>query len=609
MDKKNKIGYVFGNTSTRYINIINQVSPYIQSEYLTIKDELQGDLTCEVIETKILPFAHNSVLPDGCITNFVKNLKLDEFRPIFLAKAKILNEIPYPVMPNSKVLTAEYDEISNIIVKANPKDSMVLGIIKGTELSQDELPEDLKNIAPLWDSGSAVNQKGIPLLLNHHKLREYPHIGLFGSSGSGKSFALRVICEELMKLKIPGICLDPHHEIKFEGFMKGLSNEFHSDFSDSYQEFTIGKNVGIRFEDLNVSELESLFDFIDPLTEPQKNALEVLYEKGMTFKNLQKHINDLKEAFDIMDVKGKKGKFSSEETALTPSQTDLYNKNKSKVSGSVSLQALAWKCVSLEKTKIFTNDITGIKKAMKGRKLAVVRGDILRLQMISSYLISKLYKARRKYIDEDGDYFPPFFTIVDEAHNFAQEGGKGNPTKFILRKIGQEARKYGVFLIACTQRPRNLDNTLLAQLNTKFIFRLTDQNDMQIAKVEGNLTNGEVSRLPDLPSGNCFVSSAILNKTYPVRFRTTFSKAPNVKDPFEELQEEIGAIEEALEGVLISFLPLTGIMIGKKLKDICDSYGQRISVKEIVECLDGMAKKKIISKETDLCGVKYTSFN
>lgn len=607
MSNKNKIGYIIGKTNTRFLNVITQVSPYIQSEYLIVKDELQGNLPCEVVETSIIPCIDNDVLPEGCITKFAEQLGLDVDSPAFMCKVKVLKDLPYPVMPKSEVVPAMYEQIANIISKAKVGDSMTIGIIKGTELSQDELPSDLTNVAPLWENGSAINQKGVPLLINHHSFREYPHIGLFGSSGSGKSFAMRVLLEELMKLGIPALCFDPHYEMRFEGLMDGLGKEFEFNYKSKYEEFVIGENVGIKFTDLNFGELATLFEFIDGLTEPQKNALEVLYEKGDTFKHLQQKITSLKIAFEKMEMhKNSRGKKHSDETELTPLETELYEKCKNKVSGSVTLQALSWKCVSLENTGIFTSDTSKVHQAMLQGKLAIVRGDITRLQMISSYLISKLYKARRNYIDEGGDYFPPFFNIVDEAHNFAPSEGRSTPTRSILRKIGQEARKYGVFLGLCTQRPRNLDNTLLAQLNTKFIFRLTDQNDMEVAKVEGNLTDAQVTTLPDLASGNCFVSSAILNKTYPVRFRTTFSKAPNVADPFDELKSRLEVTSDALEEVILSRLPIDTMKLAKQLPDIKKELGRDITPKEVMDCLDDLAMKgKVTKLKAPGTGVKY----
>lgn len=608
MNKTTKTGNVLGLTGTRYVYVINQSSPYIQSEYLIIEDALQGNLISEVIDTEILPFANDKILPNGCVTDFIDKMNYDINKPLFLAKVKILNEIPYPIMPGSKVRPSVYEEISHIISKAKSDDSMILGIIKGTELSQDELPYDLQNISPLWESGSAVTQKGVPFMINHHSFREYPHVGVFGSSGSGKSFALRVICEELMKLKIPGLAFDPHYELKFEGTMNGLDSVIEKDnlinYKDRYEEFIIGENIGIKFEDINSTELISLFDFVDPLTEPQKNALELLHQKGDSFTILKKKVVAIKEAFEIKE-KEKISRKNSGDSSFTPLQDELYSKLKSQVSGSVTLQALSWKCVALEKTNIFIGDILDVKKAMKNRKLAIIRGDVRRLQMISSYIINKLYKSRRNYIDKEEDYFPPFFIIVDEAHNFAPESKNSTPTKAILRKIGQEARKYGIFEIMCTQRPRNLDNTLLAQLNTKFIFRLTDSNDMLVAKVEGNLTDSEVSRLPDLASGNCFVSSAILDKTYPVRFRTTFSKAPNVRDPFSEMEEKIKEADDGIEKVLLSFMPLTTLTLGRSLPKIIEAYDKYITLEEVTNILDKMVSEGILKKDRDAIGLKY----
>ena len=604
----NKIGKILGLTNTRFVYAINQIAPYVQSEYLIIEDSINGNLISEVIETNILPFAENSILPDGCTTSFIEKMEFDISKPIFLAKVKILSEIPIPIMPSSLVRPAVYKEIAHIISKADVDDSMILGIIKGTELSQEELPSKLQNISPLWEKGSSVSQKGVPLMLNHHVFREYPHLGLFGSSGSGKSFALRVVCEELMKLKIPALAFDPHYEIKFEGKMKNIEssvdNQYIIDYKDRYEEFIIGENVGIHFEDLTSTELIALFNFVDPLTEPQKNALELLFERGDSYTVFKNKVIAIKEAFEIKERATKGKKISIEEEVFTPLQTELYGKMKSQISGSVTLQALSWKCTALEKTGIFTCDITDVKKAMKKRKIAVIRGDIKRLQMISSYLINKLYKARRNYIDKGGDYFPPFFNILDEAHKFAPENGN-IPTKVILRTIGQEARKYGVFQILSTQRPKILDNIVLSQLNTKFIFRLTDIKDMEVAKVEGNLTDGEVVRLPDLASGNCFVSSPILDKTYPVRFRTTFSKAPNVSDPFEEMDDKIKEADSEIETILLKYLPLSTFTLSRNLKKIIEEYDKTVSFKELVEILDKMANDGKIAKEKDAVGLKY----
>lgn len=593
-----KKGFVVGMTTLTEVFIVNDEKPYTQSEYLIIKNK-EENVSCEVIETFIVPFANDNLLPKGCTCECIKNINLNLNSTLYFAKVKILTERETPIIPESEVISAKYTDIANIIKNAEDDDSIHIGIIKGTEIAQDELPQELKNVSPLWEKGKAKTQKGVPLLLNYHSFREYPHIGLFGSSGSGKSFALRVLCEELMRLNIPALAFDPHNELKFEGIMEGLDDNFDFNFKSKYEEFVIGENVGIKFEDLNTQELISLYSFVDPLTEPQKNAVEVLYEKGDTFKTFQNKISTLKSGLDKSESKKKE--------TFTPLEEEMLNKYSKKVSGSASLQALLWKCISLEKTNIFNGNVFEVKNCISKRKIAIIRGDICRLQMISSYLIKKLYKMRRKYVDNNDDFFPPFFTIFDEAHNFAPEGGKNNPIKLLVREIGQEARKYGVFLMLCTQRPNNLDSTLLAQLNTKFFFRLTDSTDIEVAKVSGNLTDLDIKRLPDLSSGTCFLNSAILGKTYPIRFRTTFSKAPNVKDPFEELNTKINfKTPNELERILIKYLPITTIKLGRELINIKKEYGKDISLKEVMDCLDDMVSKNILIKDTsNPIGIKY----
>ena len=529
--------FVLGRTDLTNLLLINQEEPFTVSSYFTIEDKNKGNLIVEVMETFAFPLVEDAILPMGATSKMVESLGMYSDRLTYLAKVKLLKKLTSPVTPSSPARPSKFDEVKDYVLTAKETDCLTLGIVKGTEFIQEELPDDLKNIAPLWESGAAKHQNGIPFLFDYRKSREYPHIGCFGSSGSGKSFSVRTIMEELLSKNIPMLGLDPHYEMRFNGLMNGLDNSFAKDFASRCVEFTVGDDIGIRFKDLSFAELATLFQYVDDLTEPQRSSLEAMYIKGMSPEDLEHKIILIKEAFEIKEQNNRGGKNKQE---LTLEQENLFQEYKNKVSGSVALQALLWKYTSLVNTGIFKSNVDNAIFAMKQHKSVIVHGSIDKLKMIASYLINKFYEQRRRTIDSrlnnnSGDYFPPFFIVVDEAHNFAPADGKNLPIRTILRKIGQEARKYGVFLIMCTQRPRNLDGTLLAQLNTKIFLRLTDCGDMEIARNEGNLTDMQVSMLPDLTSGSCFISSAILPKTFYVQFRTTFSKAPNVSDPFDEL--------------------------------------------------------------------------
>ncbi len=56
------------------------------------------------------------------------------------------------------------------------------------------------------------------------------------------------------------------------------------------------------------------------------------------------------------------------------------------------------------------------------------------------------------------------------------------PTKRAISRIAKEGRKYGVSLCIVTQRPAELDPTILSQCNTIFSMRLTNERDQEILR-------------------------------------------------------------------------------------------------------------------------------
>jgi hypothetical protein len=65
---------------------------------------------------------------------------------------------------------------------------------------------------------------------------------------------------------------------------------------------------------------------------------------------------------------------------------------------------------------------------------------------------------------------------IEEAQRVLGENSMGAQ---IFREVVMEGRKFGVGLCAITQQPKNIDRRLLAQMNTSVIMGLSDQNDRQ----------------------------------------------------------------------------------------------------------------------------------
>jgi len=78
----------------------------------------------------------------------------------------------------------------------------------------------------------------------------------------------------------------------------------------------------------------------------------------------------------------------------------------------------------------------------------------------------------------------PILIVCEEAHRYAPAGGtdKFVPTRTALGRIAKEGRKYGISLGLVTQRPSELDATILSQCSTAITLRLTSDKDQQVIR-------------------------------------------------------------------------------------------------------------------------------
>ena len=94
----------------------------------------------------------------------------------------------------------------------------------------------------------------------------------------------------------------------------------------------------------------------------------------------------------------------------------------------------------------------------------------------------------------------PLLFVCEEAHRYASADrsvGFG-PTRKALSRIAKEGRKYGVFLGLATQRPAELDPTIISQCSTLFAMRMA--NDRDQALLRSAVSDAAANLLPFLPS-------------------------------------------------------------------------------------------------------------
>ena len=93
----------------------------------------------------------------------------------------------------------------------------------------------------------------------------------------------------------------------------------------------------------------------------------------------------------------------------------------------------------------------------------------------------------------------PILIVCEEAHRYVPAHGTDNfvPTRTALGRIAKEGRKYGISLGLVTQRPSELDTTILSQCSTAITLRLSSDKDQQV--IRDSTYEGMVDLIDFLP--------------------------------------------------------------------------------------------------------------
>jgi DNA helicase HerA-like ATPase len=92
----------------------------------------------------------------------------------------------------------------------------------------------------------------------------------------------------------------------------------------------------------------------------------------------------------------------------------------------------------------------------------------------------------------------PMLLVCEEAHRYAPATDvKFVPTRQALSRIAKEGRKYGLSLALVTQRPSELDPTILSQCGTAVALRLSSERDQEV--IRGSTYEGMLDLVDFLP--------------------------------------------------------------------------------------------------------------
>lgn len=620
---------VIGTTDQQRAKVATRERPFRINEFLVVEDGIREALV-EVVATQ----AVNPLLPEsgrgpGLIDEAtLSTLQALGYNPgnetFYIAEVRATAELSCPLAVGAKVRPALFTEVRTLLLPEETGRAALLGVVRGTE--EFAVPPEFTGLAFRYHprEDRATPAPGVPFFLDWDQLSQYPHIGVFGGSGSGKSFALRVLAEELMQRGLPALVFDPHFELSFEQplVFDPLFIAKKEELAGRWAVFTLGQNVSIRFENLTRGDLVNLFRAaMEGWTEQMEHAARVLWRPGDSVETYQRRIAALAEALSQKNryERALEAMDKGEDPAARLFPEDpwrqqefrerlgIYRDFRDTGIAEVTAHAVLRRLDYLRYGNLFSPQGTEVlEEALRQGRTCIVRGETRNLGIFATYAIRKLFGLRRRYRDNlqygngRGEaFFPPFFLVTDEAHSLAPKP-KGEkdfaPARPVIREIAQEGRKYGVFLILATQRPALLDDTVNAQLNTKIILRTVRAQDLDAVSRETDLGPHEVARLPYLSSGNAFVSSAIVGRTVPVAVRASWTRSPHAESPFDEWRHHLSTIGEDLWPAVRAFFAanrgvLTEIDLAACLNHCQQALDRRVTESELRRALDCWAEE------------------
>lgn len=405
------------------------------------------------------------------------------------------------------------------------------------------------------------------------------HAAILGSTGSGKSWCVANVLEKASKLKYANIIVfDMHGEYK--SLTEGVDA-----IAQSYRIAGPGDldspNDNVLFLPywlLNREELLSMILDRSDSNAPNQASRFTLHIRSLKEKTLTKEgkaetlktftvdspipflMTDLLDMLRDDDTRkgvGKTGPVKGEwEGKLTRFISRLETKIDDKTYGFM-FQPLA----EIQEYEWLANMICNLLGYMDGKKgikiidFSEVPSDVL--PVVTGTLARLLYDVQFWMNPEKRT---PFTIICDEAHLYL-------PTKedvdsvqkqalYNFERISKEGRKYGVSILAVSQRPADVSKTILSQCNNFVVLRLTNERDKGVIKnLLPDSLKSAIEFLPLLDVGEALVvgdaillpSKIILDK--PLESHRPISATKDFWDEWDNNEPDNAAISEAIEAL------------------------------------------------------------
>jgi DNA helicase HerA-like ATPase len=280
------------------------------------------------------------------------------------------------------------------------------------------------------------------------------HIGVFGTTGSGKSNLVKVLASSIIDNGNYGLLIfDVHNEYYKDLSTHPRAKDRLSVYNTSPQA-VYSQKLAINFEEVDPEDITACAT----LTESQMDAI---YKMSQVW---QESWMDYVLRYETEDIIG-------ELAGCTGQKFQARTISK--------IKSICWNLK--QELNIEEEQQTAIQKIMReleeGKIVLIELKNISPVgeQALSTLLSKKLLQNYAGKTDSERSNVKPVLIVLEEAHRFL--GKKEHSNNNVFARLVSEARKFNLGMCVVDQQPRLLADKVLSQLNTLFILGLASKAD------------------------------------------------------------------------------------------------------------------------------------
>ncbi len=389
--------------------------------------------------------------------------------------------------------------------------------------------EDLQTIYKSSDPsavtvGSLSQARDIPAVISVNSLLSR-HFAVVGTTGTGKSTAVSIILHLIAQMAKDQriLILDPHNE-----YTSAFGEKAHTITAETLdlpfwmltlEEFS---QVVFRGRAESDEELDALREFIP--------KAKILYKEGRT-NSIRRQTNgnaitaDTPVPYRIADLLAlMEEEIGSLDGAL---RRLTLRRLKARLESSINDPRFGFLFGSHDATDRIDAVISEIYRVpLDGKPITVFQMSGIPSEVVNS--VASVLCRMAFDIALASNSQVKTLVVCEEAHRYipADTSSGFAPTRGAIARIAKEGRKYGVSIAIITQRPDELDPTILSQCNTVFALRLGNDADQDVMrKAISNGSRSSIAFLSSLADRECIAFGSAVSTPMRMMFRTLAQSA------------------------------------------------------------------------------------